>query len=89
MKTLAIIAIVLAGINFSVAIGVIYSKHLSRQNYIELSKIQSSIDDLQIEWSKLQIEESTFSEHGTIETVANQRLDMTFPTVTTTVMISR
>jgi len=47
------------------------------------------IDDLDIEWSRLQIEESTFSRHGLIEKVATQRLDMVFPDSNSVVVISQ
>lgn len=89
MKTLAAIAVFLAAMNICLAIGIVYSKHLSRQKNIELSEIQAAIDDLDIEWSRLQIEESTFSEHGIVETIARQRLRMRFPSQETTVMIAR
>ena len=81
--------VALAAFNICLAIGVVYSKHLSRQKYIELSGIQSAIDDLDIEWSRLQIEESTFSAHSIVESVARQRLDMQFPNPSSTVMIAR
>ena len=74
-----VLAIVLAAMCFAGALGVVYSKHLNRQRYIELSEVQSLIDDLDIEWSRLQIEESTFSRHGLVEKIETQRLDMVFP----------
>ena len=87
--SLELIVMALAGLCFAGALGVVYSKHLSRQRYIELSQIQSLIDELDIEWSRLQIEESTFSRHGLIEKVATQRLDMVFPESNSVVVISQ
>ncbi len=86
--SLQFIAMVLAFMCFCMAVGVIYTKHLNRQKHIELSQIQSSLDQLDIEWSRLQIEESTFSEHGLIEAVAAQRLEMVFPEGQSVVVIS-
>lgn len=87
-KTAAIIA-VLAAVNVCSAMAVIYMKHLSRQHFVEISEQQAAIDDLDVRWSQLQIEESTFSEHGLVERVANDRLDMVFPNLTETVMVTR
>lgn len=87
-KSLQFIAFGLAFLCFCAAVGVIYTKHLNRQKHIELSQIQRSLDELDIEWSRLQIEESTFSEHGLIETVARQRLEMVFPKGKSVVVIS-
>ncbi len=68
---------------------VVYSKHLSRITYVELSQHQAKIDDLDVEWSRLQIEESTFSRHALVEKVASERLNMVFPKLSETVMIQR
>lgn len=87
-RTLQCVAFGLAFVCFSASVGVIYTKHLSRQKHIELSQIQALLDELDIEWSRLQIEESTFSEHGLVETVARQRLDMVFPEGQSVVVIS-
>ena len=87
--SLQLVAMALVAFCFCGALGIVYSKHLSRQRYIELSQIQFLIDDLDSEWSRLQIEESTFSRHGLIETVARQRLDMVFPEGESIVVISR
>ncbi len=84
-----ILAIVLAALCFAGALGVVYSKHLSRQRYIELSEVQSIIDDLDIEWSRLQIEESTFSRHGLVEKIATQRLDMVFPEGNSVIVVTQ
>jgi len=87
-RSLVLIAFGLAFLCFSASIGVIFTKHLSRQKHIELSQIQSTLDELDIEWSRLQIEESTFSEHGLVETIARQRLDMVLPEGQSVVVIS-
>ena len=87
-RSLQFIAVALAFMCFSFAVGVVYTKHLNRQKHIELSQIQNSLDQLDIEWSRLQIEESTFSEHGLIEAVASQRLEMVFPKGKSVVVIS-
>lgn len=80
---------VLAAVNVCSAVGVIYLKHLNRLRHIEISEHQSVIDDLDVEWSRLQIEESTLSEHRLLERIATERLDMSFPDLAETVMVTR
>jgi cell division protein FtsL len=79
----------LAALNFCTAVGVVYVKYLSRQSYTEVSRSQQEIDRLQVQWSQLQIEEGTFSEHGRVERTARDRLGMALPAFEETVMIIR
>ena len=85
----SLIAFCLAALCFCSAIAVVYSKHLSRQAYAEISRDQKVIDELDIQWSQLQIEESTFSEYGRIESKAREELDMSVPKLDGSIMIVR
>jgi len=87
MNKVGMLIVAIAALNVCSAMVVVYMKHISRLKYIELSAYQSRIDALDVEWSQLQIEESTFSEHGLIERVAEEKLDMVFPKLEETVMI--
>lgn len=89
MNKLTLVIVVLAAINVCTAVAVIYTKHLSRQRYAELSQIQQAIDDLDVQWSQLQIEESTFSEHGLVDRTARDRLGMVMPGHKGIIMIAR
>lgn len=89
MNKTACLAIVCTALCFCTALAVVYSKHLSRQRYAELSEYQQVLDDLDIRWSQLQIEESTFSEHGLVERTARDRLRMSFPGLEGSMMIVR
>ncbi len=89
MTSSSLTALCLAAFCFCTALGVVYSKHLSRQAYAEISRHQSAIDELDVKWSQLQIEESTFSEHGRIEAKANKELGMSFPGLDGSIMIIR
>ncbi len=79
----------LAALNFCTAVGVVYIKYLSRQSYTEISRSQQEIDELHVEWNRLQIEEGTFSEHARVERTAQERLGMSLPELEETVMIIR
>ena len=58
------------------AVGVIYAKHRNRMLYVELRDLQSQRDDLNIDWGRLQLEQSTWATHGRIEAVARKKLGM-------------
>ena len=89
MSRYAFIAALTAAACFCTAIVVAYSKHLSIQAYGDLSRNKRTISALDVQWSQLQIEESTLSEHGMVEGIATDRLGMAFPTLDATVMIAR
>lgn len=74
---------------FCSALAIVFTKHLTRQAYIEISINQRLIDELGVQWSQLQIEESTFSEYGLIEREARDRLGMRFPGLDGSVVIAR
>ena len=88
IKSMGPIIAVLAAVNVCSAVGVVYVKHLSRQQYIDISQQQMLIDELDVEWSQLKIEEGTFSSHALVESVASDRLNMVFPSLNETIMIS-
>ena len=64
------------------AAGVVYLKHEARTLFVELEKLSSERDRLNIEWGRLQLEQSAWSAHGFVEQVANRQLHMTLPSAT-------
>ena len=61
------------------AIAVVRARHEARELFIELETLSATRDELNIEWGKLQIEQSTLSNHGYVERVAAKRERMVFP----------
>jgi cell division protein FtsL len=61
------------------ALGVVYTKHRSRQLFVELEGLQTQRDDLNIEWGQLLLEQATWATPTRIELIARQRLGMTPP----------
>lgn len=61
------------------AFGVVYSKHESRKLFVELQHVRKQIDELDIDWGRLQLEQSAWSAHGRIESIARKRLGMKLP----------
>ena len=58
---------------------VIYSKHQSRKLFVELQQVRKQIDELSIDWGRLQLEQSAWSAHGRIEKIARKKLGMRLP----------
>ncbi len=58
------------------AIGVVYAKHTNRMLYVELRELQNERDNLNVDWGRLQLEQSTWATHGRVETVARKKLNM-------------
>lgn len=61
------------------ALGVVYAKHQSRKLFVELEALKTSRDNLNIEWGKLQLEQSTWATPNRIESVARSQLGMQVP----------
>jgi len=60
-------------------IWIVYVEHRSRQLFIAAEEQSRELDRLQIDWGRLQIEQSTWATHSRIEALARQRLDLTVP----------
>lgn len=69
------------------AISVVYSKHLNRKVFVELQQINKSIDELDVEWGRLQLEEGAWADHGRLEKVARKELKMLLPGINSVVYL--
>ena len=61
------------------AAAAVYIKHRSRQMFVELERLDTGRDNLQIEWGQLQLEQSAWSTHAFVERVASTKLHMAMP----------
>jgi cell division protein FtsL len=61
------------------AAAAVYIKHRSRQMFVELERLDTRRDNLQIEWGQLQLEQSAWSTHAFVERVASTKLHMAMP----------
>ncbi len=71
------------------ALSLVYSKHQSRKLFVEVQQLQKQIDELDIDWGRLQLEQSAWSAHSRIERIARKRLNMKPPTANEIVYISQ
>ncbi len=61
------------------ALGVIYAKQEARNRFNELQRLTKNRDDLDIEWSQLLLEQSSWATHARVEQVARDNLRMKTP----------
>lgn len=61
------------------AVQVIYERHQARDMFVHLEKLNSERDSLEMEWGRLQLEQSYWSSHAFVERVANAKLQMNLP----------
>ena len=71
--------LLLAGAVTASGVWVTDAKHHARQLFIELERLNREQDQLQIDWGRLQIEQSTWATHPRIEALARERLHLTNP----------
>ncbi len=89
MNVPALILCLLAVLVGASAMGVIYSKHESRQLFYTLEELNRSRDALNAEWGMLQLEQGAWATHGRVERVARERLDMKTPDAGDVVILRR
>lgn len=59
------------------ALSVVNAQYQARQLFIELERAQTVARQLEIEWSQLQLDQSTLGKHARIEANARRELNMT------------
>jgi cell division protein FtsL len=72
------IAILWSAVLLSAA-GAVYCKFRARQLFIELEQLSTQRDNLDIQWGQLQLEQSAWSTHAFVESVAGKKLHMSMP----------
>ena len=82
---LPLLVMVLLVISSSIA--VIYSKHIGRAEFIVLQKLEHKRDQLNVEWGRLLLEQSTWASPGRVEQQARLRLKMVVPSPGVTVLV--
>lgn len=78
---LLLISVLISGI------GVAYAKYMSRKHFVELESLRAERERIDIEWGRLQLEQSSYATHGRVEKTARSRLGMRIPTADEVVVI--
>jgi cell division protein FtsL len=61
------------------AASAIYARHQARELFQRLEKLNADRDGLEMEWGRLQLEQSAWSSNAFVERVANAKLKMSLP----------
>ncbi|HEY5567015.1 MAG TPA: cell division protein FtsL [Gammaproteobacteria bacterium] len=72
-------SLVLAASVVASGIWVVKAKHEARSLFAELQELEREHDRLQIDWGRLQLEQSTWATHPRIESLARERLALDEP----------
>jgi cell division protein FtsL len=75
---LAGVLVLAAGVTAS-GLWIVETEHHSRQLFIHVEELNREQDRLQIDWGRLQIEQSTWATHPRIESLAHDRMHLTAP----------
>ena len=70
------------------ALGTITSQHRARKSFVELEAEQVAAKKLEEEFTQLQLEQSTWSTHKRVESVAAKQLGMKAADAATTVIVT-
>lgn len=79
MKASSVINAVLVLLLMVSALGVVHSVYRNRTLFAELQELRQERDQLNVEWGKLQLEESTWATHARIQQAARKQLKMHVP----------
>ncbi len=79
MRITVIALLLLTPVLIGTALGVVYTQHLSRSLVVQLQEQNQRRDELNIEWSRLLLERSTWATHARVERLAREQLGMHTP----------
>jgi len=70
------IAIFFSACLMASALSLVNAQFQARRLFIELEKAQASTRQLELEWTQLKLDQSTYGKHARIEAAATQELNM-------------
>lgn len=85
-KTLNIVLVVLTFIS---AVQVVVSQHAARKLFVEIQSLEKTRDNLNEEWTRLLLEQSTWATDARIESVARNELNMKTPGTDSVLLIEQ
>ncbi len=74
---------------FFSAIKVVIARHDTRRLFVEIQKLEKDRDNLNEEWGRLQLEQSTWATDARIESVSKTELHMIEPKIRSVMLISK
>lgn len=85
----AIIVLLLLIAVIGSALGVVYAREQNRRLFTDYTQLIKDHDDLNVEFSRLELEQATWAETNRIEQVARGQLGMLSPGATNTILVKR
>ena len=76
MKSQVWLIALLASAVLGSGVGVVYTRHVNRQYFIQLQQLHAERDNLEVEWELLQLEQSSLVTDAVVEETARKRLNM-------------
>lgn len=70
------------------ALGIVTSQHTARKLFMTLENEKEIEQKLDVEWGRLQLEQSTLIMHGRIEHIAREHLNMMVPAASNIQIVS-
>ena len=70
------------------AVAVVRTHHVRRSLFVQLDEVDARRDRLQVEWGRLQIEQSTWAASDRIERTAVQKLNLHLSRAGSTVLVA-
>ena len=61
------------------AAAAVYCKHRARELFVAIEKLNRGRDELEAEWGRLQLEQSSWSTYSYVENIADAKLHMSIP----------
>ena len=87
MRTAIVSSVLLLAVVAS-AVAVVWTHHLRRSLFVELDEVDARRDRLQVEWGRLQIEQSTWAASDRIERTAEEKLNLHLSRAGATVLVA-
>jgi cell division protein FtsL len=69
----------LAVVVLASGLAAVYARHQSRKLFIELQSLTAIRDQLEMDWGRLKLEQSTQANHARVEQLAREQLQMRLP----------
>lgn len=79
MNVKLLIVVLMLGAVIISALGVVYTRHESRQFAVQLDALENQRDEVIAEWSRLQLEQAWLADAGQVESKARDSLGMSSP----------
>ena len=71
------------------ALGVVYAREQNRRLFVDYTQLHKERDELNVEYSRLELEQATWAETNRIDQVARGQLGLVAPGAADTVVIKR